>query len=147
MPLTLAFEPDNMDNPGIPDEFKPIVLVQPSMEEAGRIFAGINPFGKAVGVHLLPEEAKRVRDHLSKLLLEPDEVAAAYKERTLDVPEGESMESRMARAIQRAREREATPEEKLAGVTKKKAKKRWFQFKLELKIGRMQGVFLRTDDS
>lgn len=156
MPLTLAFEPENMENPNVPDEWKPIVLIQPSAEEAGRIFAGINPFGKAVGVHLLPEEAARVRDHLSKLLLEPDKVAEAAPaapnhidriaaELRSDEPRIDWSE-KIAAAAQRATAR--TPEQTLTRASAKRTKAgRWFQFRLEFHIGRAQGIIARTNDT
>jgi hypothetical protein len=134
MPLTLAFEPENMSGRS---EWTPIVIVQPSAEEAGRIFAGINPVGQPIGCHLLPDEARMIRDHLSKLLLEPEEVAeagsaAAAMQKAEEPPVDWS--ERVAQAGQRAK-------------AVKPPKSRWFQFKLEFKIGPTQGLIARTDDT
>lgn len=68
-PLTLEFEPDPLEG----DELSaPIAVVEPSFQHPGRIFVGVHPYGKRLGLHLLPSDAKKVRDHLSKLLLDPE---------------------------------------------------------------------------
>lgn len=148
MPLTLAFSPEKIGGKPEDDQLQPIVLVQPSAEEEGRIFIGVNPFGKAVGCHVLPEDAARIRDHLAKLLLEPSD--APYDE---DAPlppepdEGSFMERRGAdiakaaaatqrfrrpRRLQRAREgvRRALP-----------------QFRLEFKWGSFEALLIRVRKS
>lgn len=68
-PLTLEFAPEPLDG----DEHSvPIAIAEPSFQHSGRIFIGVHPFGKRLGLHLLPADARRLRDHLSKLLLEPE---------------------------------------------------------------------------
>jgi hypothetical protein len=33
---------------------------------------GVHPFGRRVGNHMLPDDVRKLRDHLSKLLMEPE---------------------------------------------------------------------------
>lgn len=152
IPLTLAFKPDNLRDDDPNYDYEAIALVQPSMEEEGRIFVGINPFGKAVGVHMLPEDARRVRDHLSKLLLEPE-----------PEPDAESVEDRIKRALERKEapvvlrphEHTLSPEQALiaAGATsapRVAARRRLFpslQFHIEYRWGKLQGILARLDGS
>jgi hypothetical protein len=156
IPLTLAFKPDD----GKSDDsayrqagYEAIAIVQPSMEEEGRIFVGINPVGKNMGVHMLPEDARRVRDHLSKLLLEPE--AEPDAETALPLggapPLPESVQERIARAIERAKTSdEPTPEQVLAAGAKKVRIPRvplppGPQWRLEWRWGKLQGIFARLD--
>lgn len=141
-PLTLEFQPDNVTGEDTPEDFTPIVVCEPSFSDPGRIYLGVNPVGHRLGVHLLPEEARRIRDHLTKLLMEqpggaeeddPTEglrlVRPDYKPKR-----PESIQSRLERAVDRAKA--AKPEAK---ITKGKR----FQFRLEFRIGSVQGVIGR----
>lgn len=149
LPLTLAFKPDNLKGDDPEYDFEAVAIVQPSMEEEGRIFVGVNPFGKAVGVHMLPEEARRVRDHLSKLLLEPEAVEEVARETT---ETQESVQARIDRAVERAKERTGraptlTPEQILAHKARKPSRR--FprpQFRFEFRWGKLQGIFARLDE-
>jgi hypothetical protein len=156
IPLTLAFKPD--DGKGDDSDYRQagyeaIAIVQPSMEEEGRIFVGINPFGKPVGVHMLPDEARRVRDHLSKLLLEPEAVEEVARE-TRETPE--SLQSRIDRAVERAKA--PTPEQTLASAQRAPSRPRRArvprvtrfprpQFRVEFKWGRFEAILARVDGS
>lgn len=130
-PLTLEFQPDNIDDgtEGMED-FTPIVICEPSFQASGRIFVGVNPVGKRLGVHLLPDDARRVRDHLSKLLMEPTPEAAPE-------PGAETPEERIARAFTRHQTRTDDPP-----VRRKRRKRAPFkrEFRIEFQIGRVQGV-------
>jgi hypothetical protein len=145
IPLTLAFTPDNIkdDDPEYP--YSATAIVQPSMEQEGRIFVGVNPFGKPVGVHMLPEEARKIRDHLSLLLLEPPGETEGSPEEDAAV---ESVESRIARAKARAAAG-PTPEEILAAAQSAPAA-RWprfpsLLFRFEYRWGKFQGIISRLD--
>lgn len=155
IPLTLAFKPDDGkgDDPSYRDAgYEGIAIVQPSMEQEGRIFMGVNPFGKPVGVHMLPEDAQRVRDHLSMLLLEPEPESESD-----DAPE--SLQSRIDRAVARTKaQTTSSPEEALQALQdtaatlrrrQEKPKRRLNfpkpQFRFEFKFGRFEALIVRVD--
>jgi hypothetical protein len=151
MPMTLYFEPENIDVPELGPDAKSVVIIQPSAVD-GRIFMGINPFGKVVGVHVLAEDAARIRDHLNLMLW--------------DQPEGtdegaEEVASRINRAVERLQaDKESEASKPLPIRMVRKAIKefdsrrlermlrrgRFFKFKIEFVFGRIQGVIARTDN-
>jgi hypothetical protein len=122
-PLTLEFVSEAADPfPGHEDTVpEGLVVVEPSLYDEGRIFLSAAPqaFGRK-GVHMLPDEARAVRDHLSKLLLEPVEQETPT----------ESVQSRIDRAVERLK-REQSRRPKL-------------QFRLEFKLGSFEGVLGRV---
>lgn len=127
-PLTLEFAPE------IPDDetshSAPIVVCEPSFRHAGAIFLGAHPLGPThrLGVHLAPDEARRVRDHLNKLLMEPGEPRdPTYVE--------SGRPSMVTRAVERYRRRRL----------RRKGRKR-FVFRTEFQIGDIQGVIGRMRD-
>jgi hypothetical protein len=144
IPLTLAFKPD--DGKGDDPEYRAagyegIAIVQPSMEEEGRIFMGVNPFGKPVGVHMLPEDAERIRDHLSLLLLDkPDEEESP-----------ESLQSRIDRAVERVKASQPAPtselrqSDRVTGVTRRRRRRSFPkpQFRVEFKWGAFEAILAR----
>jgi hypothetical protein len=125
-PLTLEFVSEAADPfPGHEDTVpEGLVVVEPSLYDEGRIFLSAAPqaFGRK-GVHMLPDEARAVRDHLSKLLLEPVEEQSPQ-------PAPESVQSRIDRAVERLK-REQSRRPKL-------------QFRLEFKLGSFEGVLGRV---
>jgi hypothetical protein len=150
MPLTLAFTPEHKSF-NTPESWTGTVIVQPSAEEPGCIFTSIQPTGQPMGVHLSPDEARLVRDHLSKLLLEPEEPQ-----------EAESVQQRVERAVQRRKAQAlaergidaATPEQKLARVvgnarvtpsrlTRLRRQIPRPRFKLEFKWGALEAIIAR----
>lgn len=152
MPMTLHFVPDNIAIPELGDDIKPVVVVQPSAVD-GRIFMGVNPYGEVVGVHLLAEDAARIRDHLNLLLWDkPDDEEAE---------EGaETVQSRINRAVDRLQEEKAKEAAKplpirlikkaIVGVNSRRLEHmlrhgRFFKFKLEFVVGGIQGVIARMD--
>jgi hypothetical protein len=68
-PLTLEYFPETASED--PDEGQPVIIAEPSFKYDGRVFVGVQPLGRRIGCHLAPADAKKLRDHLSKLLLEP----------------------------------------------------------------------------
>lgn len=148
MPLTLEFTPENLyQDEETAEILEGIVLVQPSRKEEGRIFVGVNPFGKNVGCHLLPEEARRVRDHLNILLLEPSD------EKIEEVSED------VAAAVEANKARIWTPEQLLAYKQRREAPRapRFIagrrtlaklprpQFRLEFKWGAFEALLVRLN--
>jgi hypothetical protein len=154
IPLTLAFKPD--DGKGDDPEYRAagyegICIAQPSMEEEGRIFVGVNPYGKPVGVHMLPEDAQRLRDHLSKLLLEPD--ALPVDEGAGATGEEWTPEELLAyRARQEVPARAQRPRDRVTGVThtrklpRPSLRKLLPQFRIEFKLGRFEALIVRLDN-
>jgi len=142
MPLTLEFTPENLyQDEETAEILEGIVLVQPSRKEEGRIFIGVNPFGKNVGCHLLPEEARRVRDHLNILLLEPD---------------AEDVTEKADAAVEAHKARIWTPEQLLAYKQRREAprfiagrrtlaKLPRPQFRLEFKWGAFEALLVRLN--
>ena len=120
-PLTLEYSPEGLEG----DQTKPVVIVEPSFAHPGRIFVAIHPLGhvrnvKRAGVHLLPEDARRVMQHLAKLLMESPP----------EIEEGASAIDWQARIEQAARR-----------VSKPRARVRLRpEFRLEFKIGRFAGI-------
>jgi hypothetical protein len=125
-PLTLEFTPDNLDDPTAPEGAVPIVVCEPSFQAGGRIFLGVNPVGARLGVHMLPAEVAKLRDHLNKLLMEPPGDAPSPGT-------GEPIQSRIDRAVERIKNERA----KRPGR---------FQFRFEFRAGKIQGVVGRFDD-
>lgn len=125
-PLTLEFTPE------IPDDetshSDPLVVCEPSFRHSGAIFLGAHPLGPThrLGVHLAPEEARRVRDHLNKLLMEP----TAPRDPT-------HVESGRPPLLERLKQRRA--------LRKARRRKR-FLFRTEFQIGDIQGVIGRLRD-
>lgn len=116
-PLTMEFAPEPLEG----DEHSvPIVVMEPSFQHPGRIFVGVHPFGKRLGLHLLPSDAKKVRDHLSKLLLEPE---AELPAETPAPPSSADWQARIRAAAERAQ--------------KAKKKRRLGHFRFEAQIGRL----------
>lgn len=115
-PLSLEFTPDDLgelDGQGI-------VRAEPSVQEDGRIFITVFPQETAYGCHMVPDEVKRLRDHLSTLLLDPsggDEPPVADKS-----PQ-ERWEERINAAVDR--------------VKSQKPKRRKGHFRLEFQVGRL----------
>ena len=120
-PLTLEYEPEGLDDD---TDAKPFIVIEPSFQHHGRIFIGIHPMGKRFGCHLLPEDAQRVRDHLSKLLMtEPPAL-----------PEGEAVDWKQR--IEAAAQRAQTTKPK----RRRKLKRPKLAFRFEFALGRFQGV-------
>ena len=146
MPLTLHFEPEPI-NDGRPEmPFKPIVVVQPSRDEEGRIFIGVNPFGKNVGCHLLPDEARRIRDHLNKLLLEDevdisDAVSVAVEEGKKTTPETAWTPEQLLE-WKRKRDQGASKRPRRAPLARFK-RPQGPQFRLEFKWGKLEAIVAR----
>lgn len=137
MPLTLVFSPEPLADPEDADATETIVIVQPSAREEGRIFLGSNPFGKAVGCHLLPEDALRVRDHLNKLLLEPGDDAPLP-------PEGAPGSFMQRRAADIARAAAPAVEGRIIRPKRRKRLKLSApQFRLEFKWGAFEALLVR----
>jgi hypothetical protein len=128
-PLTLEYSPEAPDEESA-EGSAPVIIVEPSFRHPGTIFIGIHPFGKRLGVHLMPADAERVRNHLSKLLMEegptPEESA------------GEGVD--WTERIEQAAKRQIA--EKRAEKTKKKRRRRRkpLQFRLEFSVGKVQGI-------
>lgn len=114
-PLTLEFAPTLVEGDEVS---KPVAVCEPSLEHNGRIFLGVHPLGRRLGLHLLPEEARHIRDHLSKLLLEPEAEAPQPPV---------NWQKRIAEAAERTKKRKR------------------FQFRIEFSIGSVQGVLGRVD--
>ena len=124
-PLTLEYTPDAPEeerNNGV----LPVVVCEPSFRYPGTIFLGVHPFGKRLGCHLLPADAERLRNHLSKLLMDPGPPIEGDPESQEGIDWGERIE-------QAARTRRPSP------TVKKKRRKR-LQFRLEFALGRVKGV-------
>lgn len=118
-PLTMEFTPEPaFEN----DPSLPIVAIEPSFQKDGRIFVAVHPFGKRVGLHLLPAEVTRIRNHLTKLLMEKPE-----DEEPPATPHPD-WQDRIEAAAQRARAAEKPP--------KKPRKPLLGHFRLEWQIGR-----------
>ncbi len=118
-PLTLEFHPEAIEGDEVSE---PIAIIEPSFQHDGRIFVGLHPFGKRVGLHLLPADAERVRNHLSKLLMDRPEPEELPSEGGID------WEARLRESAQRVLVEE-----------RKAAKKReplLGHFRLEWQIGR-----------
>ena len=116
-PLTLEYVPV------VPDEeeakgVKPLIVAEPSFSYPGTIFVGVHPFGKRLGCHLLPGDAERLRNHLSKLLMEEQESPGPIDWQTRDEPPQPS-----------------------------KSRRRFpIQFRFEFAFGRFQGVVGTSHD-
>ena len=120
-PLTLEYEPV------VPDEeeakgVKPLIVAEPSFTYPGTIFVGVHPFGKRLGVHLLPGDAERLRNHLSKLLMEEE------SSEVIDWQERD--ETAAARRPEPSKPRLRLP----------------IQFRFEFAFGRFQGVVGTSHD-
>ena len=124
-PLTLEFVPEPLDDD---KESRPIVVAEPSFQHDGRIFLGVHPFGRRVGNHMLPDDVRKLRDHLSKLLMEQPEDAPA-------AAEGEHIDWQ-------ARIRQAAAEKR-----PKRRRKRGPFFRVEFEWGGIQGVLGRLRGS
>ena len=130
-PLTLEYAPD------APEEEQsqgvlPVIVVEPSFRYPGTIFMGIHPFGKRLGCHLLPADAERVRNHLSKLLMDPGApVEAGDPEQQGGVDWSKRIEQAAVRQIAAKRQAEKP---------KKRRRRRPLQFRLEFSLGKVQGV-------
>jgi hypothetical protein len=149
MPLTLAFAPEQIDDEESP--LSPLVLIQPSMEEEGRIFIGVNPFGKAVGCHVLPDEARRIRDHLSKLLLDSPEdaserVQAAVEAQKAKVWTRDELEAYRERRRLAAVEPTPQPSKKRRHGRKIKLTIPGLHFRIEFRFGKLQGIVARVHE-
>ena len=126
-PLSMEFVPEP------PEDHDPfgLVVAEPSFEVPGRIFVGSAPVDKRVGLHLIPEDARRLRDHISKLLWEAQEGTEtpidAHLDREAPV-ERVDWQKRIQAAVSRAR------------------KRKWFLFKVEFQFGDIQGVIGRLRD-
>lgn len=117
-PLTLEFAPEPLEDD---NESKPIVVCEPSFQHDGRIFLGVHPFGRRVGNHMLPDDVRRLRDHLSKLLMEPEE------------EDGIDWQARIRQAAERV------------AAVEKKPKRRWGPaFRLEFRWGQLEGILGRS---
>lgn len=143
MPLTLEFTPDWHTEDEIEGEILDgIVLVQPSRGEEGRIFVGVNPFGKRVGCHLLPEEARRVRDHLNVLLLEPDAaVTETHEEATAKIEGG----AKPAAGAWTPEQLLAWKQKRDAAVPVRRLRLPRPQFKIEFKWGSFEALIVRLN--
>jgi hypothetical protein len=120
-PLTLEYAPETVeDDP----HSKPVVIIEPSMTHAGRIFVGIHPYGRRHGCHLLPEDAQRVYKHLGKLLMEDP----------TDFDPSQAVDWK-ARIEEAAARQQPKPSLKLPQI-------QWPRpmFRIEFKFGRVQGV-------
>jgi len=127
-PLTLEYSPEGLEDDD--PQVLPVVVVEPSFAHPGRIFVGIHPLGrvrnvKRAGVHLLPEDARRVMNHLAKLLMESPEVPEGDEGSKVD------WQARIEQAAQRVREERP---KKRVRVRRKP------EFRLEFQIGRYAGV-------
>lgn len=128
-PLTLEFAPERLEGD---TQAKPVAVIEPSFQHDGRIFIGIHPFGRRLGLHVLPDDARRIRDHLSKLLLEPTpEVPAEDRAEAVD------WQQRIRDAAERAAASKRPP---------RRPKRKRLQFRLEFSIGSIQGVVGRMGD-
>jgi hypothetical protein len=136
-PLTLEFIPETADlvaaDGSTAKSTEGLVVVEPSMQVSGRIFLCASPTSeKRYGVHLPPEEARAVRDHLSKLLLEPE--TPQERPQSPAMPgQAESIQSRIDRAVQRLQ-------------AEKAKRNKGAEFRLEFRIGKLQGVIGRLRD-
>lgn len=130
-PLTLEFSPAKA-NFLMPDGSEAQtgdgrVVVEPSLEVPGRIFMVVSPGNSRLGLHLLPNDARVIRDHLSKLLIDPETPVEAPV--TPAEPEvKESIQSRIDRAVERL---------------KAERKRPLIQFRLEFRLGSIEGVIGR----
>jgi hypothetical protein len=124
-PLTLEFVPEPIEDD---TQSRPIVVAEPSFQHDGRIFLGVHPFGRRVGNHMLPDDVRRLRDHLSKLLMEPVEEAPAAEGEQIDWQE----------RIRQAVARQQRP---------KRRRKRGPFFRVEFEWGGIQGVMGRLRGS
>lgn len=132
-PLTLEYSPEGLDND---DQSKPVIIVEPSFAHPGRIFVGIHPLGnlqrvKRAGVHLLPDDARRVMNHLAKLLMElPPEIEE----------DGTAIDwqARIEEAAQRAR---APKPARVRAYARLRP-----EFRFEFKLGRLAGVIGTQSD-
>lgn len=124
-PLTLEFHPEvkPLDEKG--NEYTGIVVCEPSFDEPGAVFCGVNPLGGRLGCTLKPHEAARLRDHLAKLLMEPPQVD----------DEQVDWQARIQAAADRAQ----------ASLAKRKRGK-WLVFRFEFQVGDIQGVIGRLRD-
>ena len=122
-PLTLEFAPETPDSD---PSARPIIVVEPSFTYPGTIFVGAHPLGKEnrLGVHLLPADAEAVRNHLSKLLTDPEDDPETPKE---DI----DWVSRIDAAVRRR-------------IAKERRRKPLLNFRVEFQVGRIQGVFGTT---
>lgn len=122
-PLTLEYHPEGLEgDPGT----APVIIVEPSFAHPGRIFVGIHPLGhvpdvKRAGVHLLPDDARRVMQHLAKLLME-------------DPPEIDEGTVNWQARIEDAVERTRGGRIRLPKINLRP------QFRLEFEVGRFAGV-------
>lgn len=134
-PLSLEFSPASIE--GYEDDQRPgLVVAEPSFEVPGRVFIGANPFGKRMGLHLLPEEVRRLRDHLTKLLMEKPSEAPGEPSTPID---------------QYIRRDDAPPvdwQERIIAAARRvrQEKPKWFLFKVEFQFGDIQGVIGRLRD-
>lgn len=120
-PLTLEFSPEPLDDD---DKTSPIVICEPSFQHDGRIFLGVHPFGLRVGrvgLHMLPDDVRALRDHLNVLLMEP--------------PEDDAID--WSQRIQAAAERVSAP-------NKKRPKR--IIFRMEFSFFGIQGVIGRVNN-
>ena len=140
IPLTLTFTPeDSILDETTGESLEGIVIAQPSRKEEGMLYLGVNPFGKTVGCHLLPEEARRLRDHLNILLLEPSDATADLDAAVAEAKAAQPSESAW------------TPEQLLAYKQRRETPSRHIklpkipkpQFRLEFKWGSFEALIVR----
>lgn len=130
-PLSLEFTPStNIEG------LEPIAVVEPSFRTAGSIFVGIHPMGHRIGVDLTAHEARTVRDHLTKLLMEKPPKGERPVERAPqawepDTEKAEYWRNKIAAAAEKQMERKLTP------------KRSRFAFRLVGRIGNVEFVIGR----
>jgi hypothetical protein len=123
-PLTLEYAPDSPEEE-LEAGLRPVIVIEPSFKYAGMIYIGVHPFGKRLGCHILPADAERVRNHLSKLLMDANDAPAEGDPETQrSVDWSQRIEQAAERAVKRPTRRRRKP----------------FLFRFEFALGRVQGV-------
>lgn len=132
-PLTLEYSPEGLeDDP----HTHPVIIAEPSFAHSGRIFVGVHPLGhvpnvRRAGVHLLPDDARRLMNHLAKLLMEEP------SEEGEPLGGGVDWQKRIEQAA--ARVREERPPAKKRRRRRVRAHLRP-EFRFEFQVGRYAGV-------
>lgn len=134
-----------------------MVLAEPSVQSPGHVYLVSNPYGSPEpGVHMDADEVRKLRDHLTKLLMEQpiDDAAFVAEEKVTLSPEQQLLieppkdlppvdAEKLQAALQarlRARGEHGSVSLNVIEGRRKRRRLRLPQFRVEFKWGKLEGI-------